>query len=225
MTSTPTRTVTRTPTPTVPRPVGPEVIYFGIATAFNVPLTSTEQTDDGVPIYDLHNDFGFLIVVEARPGTDGRSPGVCGVVTGISGGESLQPLCADGRAAVQILADRALGNGSPAVCDTEPPNIGGVPAVPSLLFDPTQMVSDAIDDLACRFDNHQPSMFACTLDDLGNPAFVNSKTTQQYCTAPVLGAELAFKSGITRLKVQVQDGTPSTNGTVGNQVEIAVRAP
>jgi hypothetical protein len=46
-------------------------------------------------------------------------------------------------------------------------------------------------------------------------------TVLQYCSAPVVGGELAFKSGITRLKVQVEDG----RGTIGNQVEIAIRVP
>jgi hypothetical protein len=37
----------------------------------------------------------------------------------------------------------------------------------------------------------------------------------------VVGSEVAFKSGITRLKVQVE----ANSTIVGNQVEIAVRVP
>src|SRR5262249_37056916 len=140
MTPTLTRTVTRTATPTVPRPVGPEITFFGIATADNHVRTPIGQTADGKDIYDFPNDFGFIIVAEGRPGTNNRSLAQCGLM-GSPGG------CPSGRAAVQILADRPLGNGSPAVCDTTPPNIGGVPAVPSLDFGASQMVTDAINDL------------------------------------------------------------------------------
>ena len=219
-TVTATGTSTRTPTPTVPRPFGPEVVYFGIADASNRVLTPIDQTDDGVPIFSFPNDFGFIIVVEGRQGTSNRDLSKCGTV-GVG-------LCSDGRSAVQILADRKLGNGSAAVCDVAGlPHPGGVPAVPSLMFGSSQMVSDAINDLACRFDTHPTSDTACTFDALGNYSFVrtgvgdNVKTTLQYCSAPVVGSELTFSQGLTRLKVQLED----VAGNVGNQVEIAVQVP
>jgi hypothetical protein len=134
--------------------------------------------------------------------------------------------CAD-RAAVQVLADRPLGNGSSAVCDDAQPMIGGVPAVPSLDFAAGQMVTDAINDLACRFDVHVQSIQACTVDELGNFAYVRDRvgdpvrTTLQYCTAPAVGQELAFKSGQTRLRVQALD----VAGNSGSTAEIVVRVP
>jgi hypothetical protein len=219
-TATPTRTPTRTVTPTVPRPFGPEITFFGIATADNKVRTPSGQTGDGVPIYDWPTKFGFRIVVEGRAGTSNRPLAQCGVMgTGP---------CGDGRAAVQILADRPLGNGSPAVCDTTPPNVGGVPAVPALDFGASQMVTDAINDLGCRFDTHPTSQTACTLDELGNPAYVHDgtggdpvKSTLQYCSVPVVGSELAFPSGLTRLKAQVEDSA----GNIGSQAQIAVQVP
>jgi hypothetical protein len=208
-----TRTVTRTATATIPRPVGPEILAFGIATADNHVRTPVGQTDDGVPIYDFPNNSGFIIFVEGRPGTSSRPLSACG-----SGG------CAGG--ALQLIANRPLGNGSPAVCDTTPPFIGGVPAVPSLMFDSSQQVLDAINDLACRFESFNPptaqSPSGCTLDELGNFKFVASpRSTLQYCNIQVVGAEIAFPSGLTRLKVQLRDGA----GNIGSQAQIAVSVP
>ncbi len=181
--------------------------------------TPTGQTDDGIPIYDFPNPFGFIIVVEGRPGTSGRSLVACGVFE--------KPGCQSGVASVQILANRPLGNGSPAVCDTTEPNIGGVPGVSSLTFDGSPAVNDAINDLACRFDSHETSATACTFDELGNFAYVRDrpgdpvKSTLQYCNVPVVGSEIAFPSGLTRLKVQLVD----SSGNIGNQAVIAIRVP
>ena len=54
----------------------------------------------------------------------------------------------------QIVASRALGNGSAAMCDDRAPAepIGGVPAVNPPMFGGSQAVSNAINDLSCRFD-------------------------------------------------------------------------
>jgi hypothetical protein len=203
---------------TIPLPHGPQVLYFGIATADNRVLPSTGMLPDGTPIFDFPNNFGFIIVVEARSGTSRAQPAKCGII-GSDG--SLGPQCPSGRSAVELLFSRPLGNGSPAVCDEAPPNPGGVPAVPSLTFDTTQMVTDAINDIGCRMDSHATSATACTFDALGNFSYVNSLTTLQYCSSPVVGNEVAFPSGITMVKVQVQD----TASNVGNQVEIAIRVP
>jgi len=208
-----TRTSTRTATPTIPRPVGPEVLAFGIATADNHVRTPIGQTDDGVPIYDFPVSSGFIIFVEGRPGTSLRPLSACPVGGGCPGG------------AFRLIADRPLGNGSPAVCDTTPPFIGGVPAVPSLMFDGSQQVMDAIDDLACRFESFNPpsaqSPSGCTLDQNGNFKFVDSRSTLQYCPIQVVGADIAFPSGLTRLKVQLRDSA----GNLGNQVQIAISIP
>jgi hypothetical protein len=214
-TITPTRTPSRTGTPTIPRPAGAEVVYFGIATADNHVRTPTGQTPDGVPIFTFPVHFGFLIVVEARPGTNRIPPGACGVGTVAD--------CNGGRSSLEIIADRALGNGSAAVCDIEPPNFGGVPGVASLDLNSAQAI-DPINDLACRFEIHSMTTDACTLNSRGVPGFVREDLgsgTIQYCSQLVLGSQYPFPSGLTRLKVQVQDG----RGTVGNQVQIAIQIP
>ena len=217
-TVTPTRTETRTPTPTVPRPFGPEITYFGIASADNVVRTPTGETNEGVPLYDWPTQAGFIIVAEGRPGTSNRPLATCGTMGA--------PPCVD-RASIQLLSDRPLGDGSVAVCDTTPPDIGGVPAVPGLDFSPAQSTTNAINDLACRFDVHLTSETACTFDELGNFSFVRNRagdpvrTTTQFCSAPAVGQEISFKSGVTRLKVQLLD----VAGNVGNSAELAVRVP
>jgi len=199
----------------VPRPIGPEIKAFGLATADNHVRTPVGQTNDGIPIFDYPNDFGFIIFVEGRPGTNNHGLVNCGLMGGAG-------VCGNGRAALQILASRPLGNGSPAVCDTTVPNIGGVPAPrPDLQFDDSQAVTDAINDLACRFDVHTTSETACTLDALGNNSFLFQNIGEgQYCT-PVVGSEISFPPGLTLLKAQIQDSF----GVVGNQVEIAIQVP
>jgi hypothetical protein len=210
---TPTRTQTRTPTPTIPRPFGPEITFFGIASADNVIRTPNGETNDGVPLYDWPTQAGFIVVVEARAGTSNRIPDFrCGIMD--------TPDCG-GRAPLQIIADRSLGNGSTAVCDTTLPDIGGVPAVPGLVFGSDEFTTDAINDLACRFDHHPQPNVACTFDALGNFAYADSRSTSQFCSVPAIGQELAFKSGITRLKVQVADIV----GNIGSMAEIAIRVP
>src|SRR5262249_6403917 len=156
----------------------------------------------------------------ARGGARRAAPAECGIV---GPGGALGPSCPSGRSAVELIFSRPLGNGSPAVCDEAPPNPGGVPAVASLTFDNTQMVTDAINDIGCRMDFHATTTTACTVDALDNFSFVASQTTLQYCSSPVVGNEVAFPSGITMVKVQVQDS--SNAGNVGNQVEIAIRVP
>jgi hypothetical protein len=89
------------------------------------------------------------------------------------------------------------------------------------------MVSDAIKDLACRFDFHETSERACTFDELDNFSYVRDRpgdpvrSTAQYCSAPSFGQEIALPSGDTRFRVQVMDDT----GTTGSQAEIVVRVP
>ncbi len=215
-TLTPTRTQTRTPTATVPRPVGPEITYFGIATADNRVRTPSGQTQDGVPIFDWPTQAGFIIVVETRNGTSNRLAGSCGTMGA--------PECLSGVAALQVIAKNALGNGSAEVCDDTPPLIGGVPAANGFDFSADPQVTNAINDFACRFDVHASSNLACTFDELGNFAFVRDRpgdpvvSNVQFCTAPAVGQELRFPPGPTRLKARVLD----VNGNVGNVAELVV---
>jgi hypothetical protein len=80
-------------------------------------------------------------------------------------------------------------------------------------------VVDAMNDFACRFTSLTPSTNACTLNQFNDFAFVNPDSSVQYCTAPAVGAPIAFPSGTrTRLTVEVSD----TNGNVGDRASIVV---
>jgi hypothetical protein len=183
--------------------------------------TPIGQTNDGVPIFDFPNNFGFLIVAEARSGTSRVRVAQCGTM-----GAGLSGACDDGVAALKIIADKPFGNGSPAVCDDGPLGeepLGGVPAVPSLDF--AQAPSGTINDLACRFDVHPNSMVACTLDEGGNFRYVLDRqgdpvvSSIQFCSSPVLGLELALQPGLTRLMLQLKDEARN----LGNLAEIAIQ--
>jgi hypothetical protein len=222
VTSTPaptsTRTPTRTRTPTPTRPPGPEITAFGIARADNVVREPIDVTEDGVPIYDFPNPFGFIIYVEGRPGTQSGVPGSCGVQTE----QNPVPVLCPGqtRADLEIQVDRAIGNGSATVCDYIGTPLGGVPAINPPDFSDTPLIDDRINDFACRFFTHTSTATACTFDPLGNFAFVSNLTFIQYCSAPVVGSEAAFPSGDTRVTVRLRAGP-----VVGVPRSIIVRVP
>jgi YVTN family beta-propeller protein len=215
LTPTSTRTPTRTPTPTIPLPVGPLVTHFGVATADNRVVEPTAFNAEGIPIFERPTSSGFLLVVEGTRGTSGRPVGTLGTVDSPSSGVV--------RPDLQIQATRPLGNGSAALCDDgpAPEPLGGVPGIDPPSFGPSQMITDALNDFACRFDVHLTSGTACTLNQLGNFAFVRPNTTTQFCTVPALGRELALPSGETLFTVQLRD----TGGNIGNQTQIIVRVP
>ena len=215
-TITPTATITRTRTPTLPPGSGPVITFFGLTTAFNSELKADTTDDLGRPVYLRTIGAAFFIVVEVKPApvTGSRPPG--SIVF------NSDPNDPSARPDFQILSNRDLGNGSAAVCDKGPvPSnpLGGVPGFNPLDFDPlSQAVADALNDFGCRFDVHT-QVDPCTNDDAGNPAFLGSGTTLQYCTATVVGAELHFPPGDTVLTVQVRD----SGGHLGFPATLVVR--
>jgi hypothetical protein len=195
-------------------PPGPKITFFGVATAADAVVTPVDETAEGIPIYTRPTRSGFKLVIEARPGASNRQPSTFGTMDA--------PASPPDRAAVQIQANRPLGDGSPAVCDRGPdPPIGGVPAVNPVDFGPSEAVSAAIDDLACRLDVHNTSSTACTLNQLGVFSFVADDTTIQFCTAPALGMELALQPGETMFTAQLVD----TGGNIGNRLSIIISVP
>ena len=155
---------------------------------------------------------GFIIYIEAQPGisrlplgttTFNSDPGDPGVLPDL-----------------QIVVSRALGNGSPTVCDDGPsPPIGGVPATVPRMFTGTQAVANAVNDLACRFDSRSSTMQACTRDSFGNYGFTNAGATVQFCTSLGVGTELAFPFGDTIVCARVRD----VAGQPGQPSCIAIR--
>jgi hypothetical protein len=173
------------------------------------PTTSDVQGHD---VYVRTVGSGFIVVVEAQPGTGRKRVG--------SATFESDPSDPTVRPDLQILASRPLGNGSLVICDRgpAPAPLGGVPA--SLLdFGPSQPVADSMNDLACRFDTHESGGDSCTLGVLGVPAFRGMGTTEQFCTAPVVGREISFPNGDTLISVQVRD----ILGNIGDRRTIVIR--
>ena len=173
------------------------------------PTTSDAQ---GNPVYVSPFGAGFFIVVESKPGTSHRGPGLT-----LSNSDPGDP---GARPDVQILANRDLGNGSAVVCDAGPPPLllGGVPGIDPPTFDITsQTVADALNDFGCRFDNETTS--PCTLTPREIYGFVAPDTVNQVCTASVVGHALLFQPGDTLLTVQWRD----SGGNIGLPRRLVVR--
>lgn len=133
-------------------------------------------------------------------------------------GANLEP-GADGRPDLQVQVDRALGNGSAAVCDTgAPPVGGGVPAVVPTRFDGGDgAVTAALNDLACRFETFDRAAPCTRTDVTGEGRFVDPTTDRQYCNIVASTAE--FPPGDTLVTARLRD----TGGNVGPTAQIVVR--
>lgn len=191
--------------------IGPEIIAFGVARADGRPIASIGPQHQGLPTF-IRPASGFLIYIEARLGMSGLRAGNVTFASDPTDPHVLPDL--------QILVDRPLGNGSAAVCDRGPAQpIGGVPATIPLVFSDTQAVSNAINDLACRFDVRASSTLACTRDAFGVDAFTNPASTIQFCTSPGVGSEMAFPLHDTVLTARVRD----VAGQPGPPRSIAIR--
>ncbi|MCX8070916.1 MAG: hypothetical protein N3C12_00495 [Candidatus Binatia bacterium] len=203
----PSPTATATPAPTI----GPRVSYFALARADGVVLEPSGTNEEGVPIYVRPAGAGFYIVVEGAPGVSGAPVGLSTFQEDLA---SLPDL--------QIVASRALGDGSLAVCDVSPPG-GGVPAVEPADFSATPEITAAINDFACRFRDGEgkPSGVgpadACTLFPSGDFGFVNPASTVQYCAQ--VSRLMSFPVGDTVLSVRLRD----ILGNVGPTARIVVR--
>lgn len=232
-TATPSATASQTPVPT-PTPtvaLGPVVTHFGIASAAGVVTTPTAHSAEGIPIFERITDAGFLIVVEGRPGLSGSPLGLCN--------SSYDEFSAELRPDVQILTNRNLGAGNPAVCDgpVGPETggslcggrpdfvlpLGGIPAIDPPDFDsPSRAVADALNDFGCRMQ-HLGQTEACTLSPGGNPRYVVPfpGSTDQFCSSNVVGVEMRFPSGDTILTARLRDFA----GNAGAPARIIVRVP
>jgi hypothetical protein len=195
----------------LPPESGPQVTYFGIARADDVPLTPVDNDSQGRPVYVHPTGHGLSLVIEARPGTDSKAVGRLAVGF-------------DGDAPdLQLLVSRPLGDGNPLVCDIFAPSLGGVPATASLEFSSTPAVIDAMNDLGCRANDGtgnpaaRSESDACTQDKGGHFGFVEENSAVQFCL-PIASA-WAFAKGDTIVAGRVRD----VGGTVGLVREIVVR--
>lgn len=157
--------------------------------------------------------FGFLIVLEARPGQSGLDVGLNTFRSNPSDPNVLPDF--------QIIAGTALGNGSTAVCDINPPSfIGGVPATNPPAFGGSQAIANAINDFSCRFEPRRFTTDACTRDANGDDRFVSTGSRiVQFCSEVGVGVELSFAIGDTRLTARALDAA----GHPGPPASIIVR--
>src|SRR5205085_212771 len=97
----------------------------------------------GRPIFNHAFGQGFSLVLEARAGANRHNPGVYPAPY-YAGDELID-------SDMQMILSRPLGNGAAMVCDTAPPDLGGVPATVPFRFDSTPTARDIIHDFGCRF--------------------------------------------------------------------------
>ncbi len=172
-------------------PQGAAITFFGLAEANGIPL-QTIGAIDGVPVYYRTVGTGFQLVIESRQGPSGAPPGTTTV--------NWNPDDPLRRPDLQVEVDRPLGDGSSAVCEEN----GGVPAVDPPTYGPYQFVTDAINDLGCRFPAPGTSPnTACTQDNFGATGFVDAATQVQFCLQWVRA--LAVPAGETTFSVRWRD--------------------
>jgi hypothetical protein len=217
--TTPSPTPPPTPLPTRPvgredikpkkgQAIGPVITHFGAARADGLPVPPV-SVEKGIPTYQTNTGAGFMLVVEAKPGLGGHEVGRR-IFAHVPNDPTVRP-------DLEIISNRPLGDGSPKVCDSRRPDIGGIPAAPS--FAETQAITDAINDFACRFETHNDNESACTVNASGDFAFVNPETTQQFCMA--VARAWGFPVGDTILTVRVRD----VKGNPGPPKQIRIRRP
>ena len=200
--------------PSCPR--GPEITFFGLTRADGSLFAPSGWDGQGRPIYKQTLGRGFLIVVEGRPGSDNASVGYNAFNSDLTDPTVLPDL--------QPLVSRPLGNGSVAVCDNTPRQVGGIPGFSPPDFLATQAVANAINDLACRFDDGtghpggRPPFYACTLAKGGGDyATVDPTTTAQFCA--LVDSGWSFRGGDTIVAARLRDRSE----TLGAAREIVVR--
>jgi hypothetical protein len=193
------------------KPIGPVVTFFGAVRADGNSVEPESVDRKGIPTYLSSGGSGFTLVVESKPGLSGFAP-----ARRLSAYEAGNP---KSRPDLEIESNRDMGDGSPAVCDQMRPNIGGIPGIHPPSFAETQRISDAINDLACRFETHVQPDDACTVDQSGDFAFMSKESTTQFCM--LVARAWGFPTGDTLLSVRVRD----TQGNPGPVKQMRLRRP
>ena len=191
--------------------VGPAITHFGAARADGMPVEPQSVDKDGIPTYVSTVGSGFMIVVEAKPGTSNLEV-ARRIFAYVPGDPRTRP-------DLEIETNHDMGNGSAEVCDRRKPNIGGIPGINPPSFAETQRVSDAINDFGCRFETFIESDSSCTLTASGDYSFVKKDTTTQFCM--MVARAYSFPVGDTLLSVRVRD----TDGNPGPVKQMRIRRP
>ncbi len=112
---------------------------------------------------------------------------------------------------LQVQSDRPLGNGSSAICDTQPAHEGGggVPGFSPASFEPTPAIIDGLVDFACRFSSFVPSA-PCTLGPDGNERTLTSlpSGSQQFCMIGTLNTKIPLGDTVLTARVVDKAGNP-----------------
>jgi hypothetical protein len=191
----PTRPVGKETRPADGRPIGPVITFFGAGRADGLPAQPASTDRNGIPTYTTSVGSGFMLIVEAKPGESGFEVGRR-VYAHVAGDPTVRP-------DLEIQATRDLGDGSKAVCDRRRPKIGGIPRINPPSFAERQPISDAINDLSCRFEVFSESDFSCTITPNEEFSFVKPETTTQFCL--IIARAYGFPAGDTIVSVRVRD--------------------
>lgn len=212
-----TRTATSTPLPTATPTLGPgaNIGFFGVLRADETLLEPVGYDEMGRPIYTRQSPSGFVLVIDAKPGTNGAPVGMSAF--------DYDPTDPSVRPDLQIQVTRALGDGSTEVCDNMIGNFGGVPGIDPPSYEETQAISDALNDLGCRFNDGtgQPKGrgpdSACVLYPDGEFRFVDPSATLEFCGS--VSFPLRFQDGDTIVTARVRD----MSGMIGPERQIVLR--
>jgi hypothetical protein len=219
--NTPTRTATQTTTPTLsptPTPtlgLGANVGFLGLLRADETLLDPSGVDVQGRPVYVRQNPSGFVLVIDAKPGTNGAAVGL--------NAYNYDPADPTVRPDLQVEVSRPIGDGSATVCDNTEGHFGGVPGIDPASFDDTQAISDALNDLGCRFNDGtgtpggRDADSACVQFADGEFRFVDTSATVEFCG--FISFPLRFPDGDTIVTARVRD----SNGIAGPPRQIVIR--
>jgi hypothetical protein len=193
------------------------VSFYGLARPDFTLIEPSDMTDsEGRLIFERTSGDRFVIIIEGKRGPNRRP-------VGLSSFDS-DPFNPGVRPALEIIVSRALGDGSTTICDDRPPRIGGIPASPTFAF--TQQISNAINDLACRFVDGEglrmgrgSPLDSCIKWPDGLSRFANEEESSvQFCSVSI-AEEFAFPVGDTTVSVRLSD----VDGRPGPPVSFIVR--
>ncbi len=199
-------------------PMGPVITTFGITNATNDAQQPIGYDELDRPVFNHPFGQGLSLILEARAGGNGRKPGVFPVPYE-EGDVTYAP-------DLQVILEHPLGDGNPLICDTFPPDLGGVPATVPFVFPATPLGLDIVHDMGCRFIDgageliaRTSSSEACTRSNEGfGFNFVDRGSNLQFC-APIASA-WAFPRGDTTVAARIKG---SRGGAFGTVREIVVR--
>ena len=183
----------------------------------HTPTPTPALDGQGRRIFTVNSGSQFVIVAEVAPGLSGANPG-----------KSLTPVPPSNRADLQIESSQNMGsNPTTKVCDTGPASQGGggIPGInPPSFAEDNQMITDALNDFACRFQVFNTNQVGpCTkINATQDPALITPNaplTTVQFCD--LVSTVAAFPPGDTIVSVKARD----ENGSLGPTKQIVIRVP